>query len=391
MTLIDISREIGTRPTDRCPWCGTPITRAKFIEIEGKIREQEQKRSEEAEARLREDFQRRLTVEKQAAEKRATEAVAKQVAAMTAERDEAIKKIKEATAREALLRKELEEQANQNTKRLMEEAQRKYQQDLQKQRLSLEKNYNQALLKQQAEGNRLREAQQKKLKELEQQLQRKTAYDIGEGAEVEVFDALRNAFQGDLISRIPKADGGADIMHQVSYKGEVCGRIVYDSKNRQGWQSSYVTKLREDQIKARAEHAILPSSVFPTGKKELFIKSGVIVVNPARLVELVTVVREAMIKMYLLGLSMKERATKMTEIYKYITSEIHIRRLREIGQIDDDILELEVQEKKAHDNVWKKRGGLLVQLRNVLREHETEINAILERRNPEMSDQPLSR
>src|SRR5262245_16922259 len=108
MTLIDISREIGTRPADRCPWCGNLISRSKFIEIEGKIREQEQKRAQETEARLMEDFQRRLTAEKQAAEKRGAEAAAKQVAEMTAERDEANKKIKEAAAREALLRKELE-------------------------------------------------------------------------------------------------------------------------------------------------------------------------------------------------------------------------------------------------------------------------------------------
>src|SRR5262245_57526948 len=381
MTLIDISREIGPRPTDRCPWCGTPISKSKFIEIEGRIREQEQKRSQEAEARLREDFQRQLTAEKQAAEKRATEAAAKQVAAMTAERDEANKKIKEATAREALLRKELEAEANQKAKRMMEQAERKHQQELEKQRRILEKSNNQTLIKERAENNRLREAQQKKLKELEQQLQRKTSNDIGEGTEIDVYEALRDAFQDDLIKRIPKVDGGADIMHQVSYKGEVCGRIVYDSKNRQGWQWSYITKLREDQVEAKAEHAILPSSVFPSGKKELFIKSGVIVVNPARVVEVVTLVRQAMVRMHVLGLSMKERADKMAQLYKYITSEIHIRRLREIGQLTDDILEIDVQEKKAHDNIWKKRGSLLVQLKNVLREHETEINAILERKD----------
>ncbi len=379
MTLIDINREIGTRPTDRCPWCGTLISRSKFIEIEGKIREQEQKRSQEAEARLREDFQRQLTAEKQVAEKRATEAAAKQVAAMTAERDQAIKKVGEAAARETLLRKGLEEQSNQKAKRMMEEAERKHQQDLQNQRLSLEKSHTQTLLKQQAESNRLREAQQKKLKELEQQLQRKTSHDIGEGAEVDVFDALRNAFQGDLMKRIAKVDGGADILHQVLYKGEVCGRIVYDSKNRQVWHWSYVTKLREDQVEAKAEHGILPSSVFPSGKKELFIKSGVIVVNPARLVEVVTLVRDAMIRMHILGLSMKERANKMAQIYKYITSEIHIRRLREIGQLNDDMLEIDVKEKKAHDNVWKTRGSLLIRLKNALREDEMEINAILER------------
>lgn len=101
--------------------------------------------------------------------------------------------------------------------------------------------------------------------------------------------------------------------------------------------------------------------------------------NPARVVEVVTLVREAMIRMHVLGLSMKERANKTAQIYKYITSEVHIQCLREIGQLNDDILELDVQEKKTHDNVWRKRGSLVVRLKNVLREDETEISAILER------------
>jgi hypothetical protein len=98
MTLIDITPGVGTRLTDRCPWCGTLVSRSKFLEIEGRIREQEQKRSQEAEARLKENFRRQLMAEKQIAEKRATEAAAKQVAAMTAERDNAINKINEAMA-----------------------------------------------------------------------------------------------------------------------------------------------------------------------------------------------------------------------------------------------------------------------------------------------------
>jgi hypothetical protein len=328
-----------------------------------------------------EKFQQDLKVQREAAEKQAKAEADKQIASVTIERNIAMKKSQEAEARETALRKQVKDESERKVKSALEQADRQRRKELQNQRGILETDRNQALLKQQAEFNRQREAQQKKLRELEQQLQRKTAHDIGEGAEVDVFDALRDAFQGDLINRIPKVDGGADIMHQVSYKGEVCGRIIYDSKNRQGWQWSYVTKLREDQVEAQAEHAVLPSSVFPSGKKELFIKSGVIVVNPARVVEVVTLVREAIIRMHVLGLSIKERASKMAQIYKYISSDVHIQRLREIGQLNDDILEVDVQEKKAHDNVWKKRGSLVVRLKNVLREDETEINAILERRH----------
>src|SRR5215470_17834547 len=96
MTLIDVTRNIGTRPPEHCPWCGHQISRAKFLEIEGKIRDQELKKAEEAEGRLKEQFERQLAAEKQAAEKRATELATKQLTAITAERDEAVKKAQEA-------------------------------------------------------------------------------------------------------------------------------------------------------------------------------------------------------------------------------------------------------------------------------------------------------
>ena len=170
-------------------------------------------------------------------------------------------------------------------------------------------------------------------------------------------------------------------MHQVPYKGEVCGRIVYDSKNRQGWQWSYVAKLRADQVTARAEHAILPTAVFPSGKKELCVESGVILVNPARVVQIVTLLRDAMIRMHVRGLSMEERTSKMARLYKYITSDAHMKRFQEAARLTDDILDVDVQEKRAHDNVWKKRGSLVVRLKNVLREDDVDISAIIERRD----------
>ena len=42
------------------------------------------------------------------------------------------------------------------------------------------------------------------------------------------------------------------------------------------------------------------------------------------------------------------------------------------------MLDLEVQEKTAHDNVWKRRGSIVKRMQNVLREVETEVAAIIE-------------
>jgi hypothetical protein len=77
-------------------------------------------------------------------------------------------------------------------------------------------------------------------------------------------------------------------------------------------------------------------------------------------------------------LSRKERTTKMSRLYKLITSESYSGKLAETNKLTQDILELEVQEKTTHDNVWKKRGALLKRIHNVLREAETDVAAIIE-------------
>jgi hypothetical protein len=162
------------------------------------------------------------------------------------------------------------------------------------------------------------------------------------------------------------------------YKGESCGLLIVDSKNRQKWENAYVSKLRQDQIAAKADHAILSTSVFPRGKKELCLDSGVIVISPARVVEIVELLRRAMVKMRILGLSLNQRATKVEKLYKLITSEVYAQRFREAGKLTNDILDLDVIEQKEHQLVWKKRGALAVQLKSVLREIDAETSVIIE-------------
>jgi hypothetical protein len=149
-------------------------------------------------------------------------------------------------------------------------------------------------------------------------------------------------------------------------------------KIRQSWQNNFVTKLRQDQVEAKADHAILATTVFPAGKKEMCIESGVIVMSPARVVHMVSVLRQAIIAMHVKGLSMKERTSKMTRLYKLITSEAYAIKLAEAGKLTQDMLELEVQEQTAHGNVWKKRGSLMKRMQNVLREVDSDVAAVVE-------------
>jgi len=422
--------------TDRCPWCGSIIPHSKFVEVQARIREEEQKKLAVAEAalskRLQDEFEKKVETHRRAAEKQAREEAAKFLAKASSEKELALEKLKQVEAREAETRKQAleetekrrqleqrhqhdlalakqvaEKQAKEQSEKRVaalaaerdlaiqkakqleakaaavrkeaeEQAQQRFQKELNQQRLILEKAKEQEVLKKQVEFSRERESWEKKMVELQKKLQQKTANEIGEGAEVDVYEVLRQEFPYDNITRVAKGQPGADIHHEILYKGESCGLIVVDSKNRQGWQNSYITKLRQDETEAGAEQAILTTTVFPVGKKELCIESGIIVVNPARVAHIVALLRNAMIAMHRLGLSAKERSGKMDQLYNFITSEGYTKRFDEATKLTDDILELDVQEKKAHDNVWKKRGTLATRLSHVLRELDTEVSAIVE-------------
>jgi hypothetical protein len=368
--------------TDRCPWCQTLIPRTKFLEIQEKIRAQERQRLAEAEATARkqldEKYRQDLETAKRAIESRATAEATKQLTVLSAERDRALEKLKQVEAREAEIRKQMEERAAREAQRLLGEAAARHRKEITQQRESLEKHRDQAILKARTDFHRDLDRYQKRVQDLERQLQRRTTHEVGDGAELDLLDALREAFPGDRITRVHKGQPGADIFHEVLYKGEACGRTVIDSKNRQVWHNTYVTKLREDQVAAKADHAILATTVFPSGKKELTVEEGVIVVSPARVVQIAGLLRTAMVRMHVLGLSIHERTGKMTRLYKFITSESYVQRFGEADRLASQLLDLDVEEQHEHQKVWKKRGAAETRLKHVLREIDIEITAILD-------------
>lgn len=355
---------------NQCPTCGGSLSDAKYREVQRNLDERERRLRAETEARLKKvlDEKHRLDLiqAQRDGEKRAAEGAAKTLAAAKSELTATQAKLKEQQARAAV-------QAQQ-----VAEAERTYQTELAKQRQLLGRDKDEALRKARAEFTREKEAAQKKVADLERQLQKKTANDLGDGAEIDLYEALRDIFPRDHLTRVGKGEPGADIHHEVLHKGQSCGLIVIDSKNRKNWQNGYVTKLRQDQLEAEAQHAILATTTFPAGAKELYIRDNVIVVTPARAPFIIQLLRDLMVRMHVQGLSMKERAVKMGRLYKYITSEVCAQRFQEAKKITEDLADLDVQETKDHQKVWERRGRMTTRLKGVLRDLDTEISTIVE-------------
>jgi hypothetical protein len=217
-----------------------------------------------------------------------------------------------------------------------------------------------------------------KVIDLQRQLEKKTAEERGEGAEVDLYEALKAEFPTDRIERIARGAAGADIRHVVIHNSKECGTIIYDSKDRAQWRYDYVEKLSKDQRAAKADHAILSSRVFPQKASQLHIDGGIIIANPARVVALVQLLRKHLVHMHTMRLSNNERAKKTTALYEFITSPRCGDLLDSIDQYAEDLLDLQKKEVKAHENNWKQQGTLYRSIQKVCGDLVAEIDHIIE-------------
>jgi hypothetical protein len=215
------------------------------------------------------------------------------------------------------------------------------------------------------------------LADLQRKLEGKTAHELGEGSEIDLFEQLRSVFQSDRIQRVPKGVNGADVIHEVVHNGRACGKIIYDAKNRNAWQNNFAVKLNADKLVQGADHAILSSNKFPKDKREIHLQDGVIVASPARVPAIVEILRDQLIRLHELRVSNEERGSKTDELYTFITSE-HCKQL--IAQVETQagkMLDLDTKEQEAHRRLWDTRKKLIFAVQKARGDLAFEIDRII--------------
>ena len=248
---------------------------------------------------------------------------------------------------------------------------------LEEQREVLEKANEEAINSERAKAFAETQKLSTKVNDLQRALEKKTNEELGEGAEIDLFEALKKEFPEDRITRIKKGDPGADILHIVLLQGRECGTIIYDSKNHKDWRTDHVAKLKVDQLAANAEHAILSTHKFPRGTGQLHLLDGVVLANPARVVLLATLVRRHLLQVHTLRLSGIERENKTEALYDFITSERCTLLFERIDGRARELLELQTKEVRWHENNWKKQGERFRAIQKANAELENEITNIV--------------
>ena len=199
-------------------------------------------------------------------------------------------------------------------------------------------------------------AMQKQIEELKRRAEQGSQQLQGEVLEVYLESVLGSKFPHDRIEPVPKGEHGGDILQRVvTPAGAACGTILWECKRAKNWSDLWLPKLREDQRTARAEIAVVASSVLPKGVETFDQVDGVWVVHPRAVLPVALSLRQMLIEVNCARQASEGQQTKMALTYQYLTGPKFRLRMQAIVEafttMSDDLL----REKKAALKQWAKR------------------------------------
>jgi hypothetical protein len=369
MSLFQSNRQPLKQPahaaSGHCPLCEQPIAQDLARKIEARQQEQYQAAADRARTEAAAAAEQRIAAERTTIMAQAKLEALAQLGPLQTELAKA--KQAEGSAREQIVALQAAQDAAVETRVAA------VQENLLRQKEDLQRDKDTAVLAEKAKVLKL----QSELADMQRKLEGKTANELGEGSEIDLYEQLREAFQGDRIQRVPKGVNGADVIHEVMHNGRLCGKIIYDAKNRDAWQNGFAAKLKLDKLAQGADHAILSSNKFPKDKSQVHCQDGIIVANPARVLAIVEILRDQLVRMLELRVSNEERGSKTVELYAFITSENFKQLVEQVEAQAVKMLDLDAKEQEAHRRTWDQRGKLIRSVQKARSDLAFEIDRII--------------
>ena len=293
-------------------------------------------------------------LEQEAIKKAASEA-ALQMEMLNKELTEKSQKLKESQAKELeLLQKEKQIKEREESLKL----------DLEKQMLERQKEIEDRVKKMESERSDL------KIKELEKKLtdqaelvevmRRKAEQGSmqlqGEVLELALEELLRATFPFDTIEEVAKGIKGADcVQHVKNNVGDVCGKIIYESKRTKAFTNDWIEKLKKDMRAQQADIAILVTEVLPKDMEHFGIKDGIWICRFSEVKAVSYILRDTILKNYNVIVAQENKGEKMQLLYNYLTSNEFRQHVDAVAEGFLALREGIIKEKIQMEKIWKER------------------------------------
>lgn len=208
------------------------------------------------------------------------------------------------------------------------------------------------------------ESSQREVADLKRKLEQGSQQTQGEALELSLESSLRAAFPFDEIAPVPKGVNGADLLQRVrTPNGQVCGTIVWETKETKSWQAAWIGKLKDDQQAVAAEVAVLVTAAMPKDTREPFIReSDVWVARMDAARPLAEALRTTLLELHKLRQANTGRNEKMELLYDFIHSPRFAQRVQLVYETFDAMRAELDAEQKAIMKIWKKREAQIARV-----------------------------
>jgi hypothetical protein len=193
------------------------------------------------------------------------------------------------------------------------------------------------------------------IKELKEQLEKETTPQV-EGLlyEQELANALRKRFREDKVEHHGK---GGDVLQYVIRNNEQAGVLVYECKRVKHYSSSYVRQAWDAKEKRRADFVILVTKTMKKDTQGFHVERGVMVVHPAGVLSLASVLRSQVIRIAEMKLGQLQRSKAIRLTLDYLEGPEFANSMDAVIQEGVALYKDLMDEIEKHKAVWKRRYG----------------------------------
>lgn len=180
---------------------------------------------------------------------------------------------------------------------------------------------------------------------------------IGEAAEIHLLDRLKTAFPTHDFNEIKKGAKGADILQTViTRSGHHIGKIYYESKKTKSWQQAWVEKFKDDIREKNAQIGVLVTSVFPKNfQGEFAYVDDIWICSPRFAPQLSMALVQQLEEVYRITKTQDSQDSLEGSVYRYITSDEFISKIKVIATSHQNLLINLDKEKVAMEKIWSAR------------------------------------
>jgi len=200
------------------------------------------------------------------------------------------------------------------------------------------------------------EDQKKLIDEMKRKAEQGSMQMQGEIQELALEELLRTTYPFDEITEVGKGVRGADCKQTViNSLQQTCGSIIYESKRTKNFAGDWIDKLKQDQVNAKADLAVLVTETYPSGMDKFGQKDGVWICSFQEAKSVSFVLREMLKKTHSVKSSEENKGGKMEMLYSYLNGNEFIQTITRILEVYTNMESDLNTEKRAMTKIWKTR------------------------------------